>query len=518
MYRIMLLDDEANIVDGLYVLLQNQFDEQVDLYPCYSSDNALEILRYRPIDILVLDIKMPGHNGMEILEWLSRNRPSCRAILLSGYSDFQYVQMAMHYQCCVGYVLKTQDDACLLEEIRHQMMEIDAWRERHTAILRVQKRLYALDPNLHDSAVRAWLFDARFARTYGIPELRVDLSRPMLPVLMRFDAQIDMPMVEALQCVDEVMQEVITALPLREYMKLENSVALWILQDTPGSDPIMRLSEYIKLALQYVGERIDSLELAAVFISSGSMCSHEELAQSVNCLKTALQEGNAFTSNVLIQETGSTKDEMEAFWARLHGSLDSGSREELAAVLDSPEFQTITMQVQDRIHIAAAMLDTVLSWSQNDSELYEVSLQVAACIAQVCTHNRNGLQEMAQLICDARARQLARNGDRLVQFVSNYIDSHLQDSDLSLTNIAMATMYNPVYLSRVVKQKLGKGVLEIINDRRYELARQMLLEGQLSVQEITRRVGFQSPSYFSFFFRKKSGMSPTRFLREHVNR
>ena len=95
MYRILVIDDEPIIADGLYELFAQDETFALEVHKVYSAPDALKLLDRLRIDIVLSDIKMPGMNGLELLTQIHRRWPFCHVIFLSGYSDFEYVQKAM---------------------------------------------------------------------------------------------------------------------------------------------------------------------------------------------------------------------------------------------------------------------------------------------------------------------------------------------------------------------------------------------------------------------------------------
>ena len=66
---------------------------------------ALELLQKRPVDLIFLDIKMPGMSGLELLDALFRCAIHTRVVILSGHNEFEYVRQALKYTV-VDYLLK----------------------------------------------------------------------------------------------------------------------------------------------------------------------------------------------------------------------------------------------------------------------------------------------------------------------------------------------------------------------------------------------------------------------------
>ncbi len=79
--KILIIDDEATIADTLALIFQSTGYEA---RTSYSAESALEILEeWRP-DLAVIDVVLPGMNGIEFAIFLKASYPSCRFLLFSG--------------------------------------------------------------------------------------------------------------------------------------------------------------------------------------------------------------------------------------------------------------------------------------------------------------------------------------------------------------------------------------------------------------------------------------------------
>ena len=67
MYRILVIDDEPIIADGLYELFAQDETCALEVHKVYSAPDALKLLDRLRIDIVLSDIKMPGMNGLALL-------------------------------------------------------------------------------------------------------------------------------------------------------------------------------------------------------------------------------------------------------------------------------------------------------------------------------------------------------------------------------------------------------------------------------------------------------------------
>ncbi len=88
MKRILFCDDEPNVTDGLKRMLR-RYRREWDMAFVNSGREALERMARDRFDVLVTDMKMPGMDGVELLERVKENHPETVRIVLSGYSELE---------------------------------------------------------------------------------------------------------------------------------------------------------------------------------------------------------------------------------------------------------------------------------------------------------------------------------------------------------------------------------------------------------------------------------------------
>jgi len=113
--HITIIDDHPVLLDGLKLLLNQAGYNRV---LAISSPEDIDSFITNPIgDIIVLDINIGSHNGIEILKGISTNRPDVRVIMLSSYSDTRLIREAIKYGS-KGYLTKQAASTYIIEAIK----------------------------------------------------------------------------------------------------------------------------------------------------------------------------------------------------------------------------------------------------------------------------------------------------------------------------------------------------------------------------------------------------------------
>ena len=128
-YSLLIADDEETarrrLVEGIAW-------ERLGIGPCLEARDGLEALelaeRERP-DILILDLKMPGADGLEVLERLVEAHSEVKVIALSGYSEFEAARKMLSSGLVVDYLLKPATEDMLFESVFKCIERIEEKRQ-----------------------------------------------------------------------------------------------------------------------------------------------------------------------------------------------------------------------------------------------------------------------------------------------------------------------------------------------------------------------------------------------------
>jgi DNA-binding NtrC family response regulator len=117
--RLMIVDDEIDFLDSLKKVLQRR---NMEVITASGGEQALGMLRSELVDIMILDVKMPGMDGMEVLQYVKKDFPSVEIILLSGHPSVEAALEGVRLGAS-EYLKKPPDIDDLTETIRKLYQE-----------------------------------------------------------------------------------------------------------------------------------------------------------------------------------------------------------------------------------------------------------------------------------------------------------------------------------------------------------------------------------------------------------
>ena len=116
MIQIMLADDHTIIRDGIKQILADT-DDLVVTGEAANGTQVLALLAEKEFDLLVLDISMPGRNGLELIKLIRKDKKRLPILILSMHNEEQYALRALHAGAS-GYLTKESDSDVLVDAMR----------------------------------------------------------------------------------------------------------------------------------------------------------------------------------------------------------------------------------------------------------------------------------------------------------------------------------------------------------------------------------------------------------------
>lgn len=124
MYRVLIADDEP--IERLVICktVKDKFKEQLEVVQAVNGREAIELFEEKNFQIVILDIEMPGINGLEAAEKIRKMDKDCNIIFLTAFDEFNYAKKAITVRA-LDYLLKPSSEEEIIAIIEEAIRLVD---------------------------------------------------------------------------------------------------------------------------------------------------------------------------------------------------------------------------------------------------------------------------------------------------------------------------------------------------------------------------------------------------------
>lgn len=555
MFRVLVVDDEPDIADGLHTVLRHAEHLELDVYKAYSGVEALKFLERTRIDIVLSDIRMPGISGLQLVESIRQHWPLCKVIFITGYNEFEYVYQAVKYDG-ISYLLKTEGYEAIIEAVGKAVLQIRNSRKKEELLRKAKLRLSSALPVLQNQYLLDLLQGEPStvrSRQERFDELDIPLDAA-LPVLM-VSGRIDgfgayssslerTSLLHSVKYVSELNFAPSVACCMAQPAR---SSLLWLLQPGSGDVPahsLERLPFFVKgcvETLQIVCN--ESLHCPISFVIDREPVVWEQAARRYDAMRLQHYSQIGMGMDIFLMERpdlphDEAKRGGEATPSVLHMSklsqrlgalkvsLESGQRDEffdiysdVLAFFKELRKERYAAGLEVFLSLSVMFLSYMNRWNFTDDVAAKFNFDLLTRLEEHASWEDAGVffHQLAEFLFALQVSGGERKAVSAIQHIEQYIHEHLAE-DLSLVRLGELVHFNPSYLSRLFKQITGVNVLTYIHEARVNRAKQLLSNHELKIHEISAAVGYDSPAYFTQFFKKAARMSPQEYRDSPANK
>ncbi|WP_336773055.1 response regulator [Paenibacillus sp. MMO-58] len=532
MLRLLIVDDEPVTADGLFEMLSEVPDLELDLYKATSAEEAISRLSRTKMDIVLSDIRMPEMDGLQLQQWIQSRWPRCKVIFLTGIRDIQYAQQVLR-SGGVDYILKTEGDDAIVRSIHQATSKIFEEMKNEEFLLRAKGQRKDVLPMLR----REWfasLQDQGDLTNVNHHARLQDLDTPLNPdrkvilVCGRVDrwkedynSSDQTLLLYAVQNIAEEYMQRAYMLPVM----LGSSYFVWIIQlKSPDEMSWEEMLPYVQGTLESVQNTSrEMLGIPVSFICHEQPLSWDEIPKAYKLLKQNLILGLGSGEEMILIFREQDKDHFASdvpglLLTRIENTFDMG-QDSLFEELLSELFQRVpnhfSIYAQAYYAVAVILLN---QWNKIYKSGMKPDVQDEQMIGRLLDVNSHATKEQAFRFLCKIGREIFLQGKqeqdertyRIIQKINKYIADHL-NNDLSLAILAEAVYLNPSYLSNLYKTITGRNISDYITELRVERAKKLLEESHAKVQDIALAVGFDTAGYFTRFFKRHVGVTPQEY-------
>jgi len=532
MYRIMLADDEGIVIDSVKYIIEKEFGDECVIEFAKTGRSVIELAeKFRP-DIAIMDIQMPGINGIEAMKEIRKTNENVLFIVMSAYDKFGYAKEAIRLGV-IEYIMKPMKKDKLLEILKVAMRKVDEERNRRSNDLLVMEKLETVVPIIENGLVYNILFQEYFTEDVENYKrlLSIEADYYYMIAVVYGDEQDGNHMTNAVGSsvrMQKYYQDVRNC--IKEYFDcaigsiMSNKIAVLV----PVSKPEMDYNDRIELIeksrnlIRYLKKTID----ASFRIGIGSVGEMKNMSKSY---ADALKALVLTTSSVAHADDLSMRCNYdETYPVHLEKKLfeDVESGDVNSAVSATKDFfdWLVENNNHDLNDIRLKVLESVL-WAERivyekGGMTYSLNVRQDYLPTVVSINDYSILKEwfvekITATCTNARGIQTKKESS-IIENALAYIGNNY-NKDISLVDVSREVNISPYYFSKVFKDETGWNFIEYLTNLRIEKAKELLSSTECSMKEICVMVGYSEPNYFSRTFKKNVGVTPTEYKEGKVN-
>ena len=148
-----------------------------------------------------------------------------------------------------------------------------------------------------------------------------------------------------------------------------------------------------------------------------------------------------------------------------------------------------------------------------DALLHELRPVHTITHAETLQHMRERMIDLLQRVCAEVERQKHSHNTELRDQVAAFLEEHIDDPALTIHDVATAFEMDAGYISRFFKEQTGMTIPACLQARRFDEAKRLLRDSDLTVKEISGRVGYFSSAVFIRAFKREEGVTPGQYKK-----
>ncbi|MGL1893017.1 MAG: response regulator [Spirochaetaceae bacterium] len=514
MFKLLIADDEQLERDALKYIISKSIDNIIDIDEATNGREAISKAQACKPDIVILDINMPGINGIEAGWKIREKNENIAIIFLTAFHQFDYAHEAIKINV-EDYIIKPSSESRIIEvmnkvtkkllkrniENRHKE-NIEIKLNKATDYLSSEFIYNLATRNMSKDKFRDYttILDMDFTQGRGFI-LKLDYES--YPISIQSDYQKHILKKRCLHIINNVLIKY--ELCFRFNMELNNIYILIFSSNNKLEINLEEISDIIRKKIK-VDINIESIiGYGSTFFNSDMALGSFTQAKSILC---TVDKKNDLKSEHLPIEL---EINLEQSIIAINKTKTEELFEELELWLQRPgiSFDAKRHACKSLVIILRHAAST--QFPNGECNIDTVDINDAVTLHELITSIKIFLNE----ILDKISEMYQIENSPAIRRACEFIQSNFKN-DISLEETAMYCNLSTFYFSKIFKVETGKNFVHYLTEVRIKKSKELLRETNLSMKEITASIGYNDPNYFTRVFKKVENISPSDYKNKKM--
>lgn len=506
MCKILIVDDEYLLRQGIKHLVDWNKESFEIVGEASNGKEALSLIETLKPHIVITDIVMPIMDGLELVRYIKENYPEIQIVILSGYSDFDYVKST--FKLGVNdYILKPklnpEEVLTLLKNIALSIPNLDIKADKIELNLsnELSKFVSGFETDL-SLITEAFLWDSfifigidvkriydkssknpsniklllsKKAKTFfvGFSFYELDIDKDIFLLLINYQKKNH---TELLKSANDMLLNISAAYPDIYFTISDIFNSLYKIKEVYNDNfkPLLGCKFFLKDKKLISKEELPKNAYKEKF----DFKHYSEMLYELN-ISSAFNYLKQYISNAIMNCSMNEFELKTLFQSALYNII---------SILDELHFDVV------EINHSKIEYFQKIDVAKFGSELLNILESIEHVIAKIINNKEFSVN------------------DEIINKITQYISNHYNEQ-LSLKEIADKFHFNYYYLSSYFSSHLAEGFSEYLNKIRVEKALELLKNEAIPVSEVSYLVGYSDHSYFCKVFKKFKKVTPSKFRK-----
>ncbi|MCB0208398.1 MAG: response regulator [Anaerolineae bacterium] len=537
MPSLLVVDDTELIRTTIRTIVGEEDINVSAVYEAENGEEAVQLARLHQPDIIFMDIKMPGMNGLQATAVIREEMPNTKIVMLTAYDEFTFVQEALQLGA-IDYLLKPVRPAKLIEVIRTAQTKLRKDAERQHVLTEARERLLAMLPIVEANLVD----DLIYTQSLGEDTIRQTLQQ------LHKEMSIAVVMIVSIDDFDRVAKRAGPQKLLEKYSALSEVIQATVDNPAKMLFGLWQLGELaVILSTDFQWETIDAQKRLGEQIKHAiENALHTPVTISFGRRYSSISDIPISFAEARIARQYSKQDESGVIHIAEITGIAAPQGYAYPLALEKELLESIRLKQEDvSLELMNALVDNLIyNYKDTPQILYSYFGELLTLISRsvidmgalsqmVLEHSHrqmtilfssptpaqlriwaiNSVTELLSLSASKKEEQPARD---VVQLAIEYIHENHHNPDLTLGEVANVVGMSQSHLAHLLKERMGMNYSKYLSSLRIRHAKKLLRTTSMTVSSIAETVGYPNATHFYRIFQRQTEMTPKTYRETSI--
>ena len=484
------------------------------------------------VDVVITDIKMPYMDGLELSKRLNDDYRNIHIIIFTGFDEFEYAKEAVHLEV-EEYMLKPINSDELTECLKRVKNSLDLEREEKLNVQKLENYfndvLPILQTNLFVSLIEGRVDEEEYVKF--VDSYKIDLKGPFYCCVVFHTSTHHVPenmepLLLSMSVEREIKERIAKKFNCKEFIYLGNTV---LIVELSSKEKMVEFTDICDKFCKWVNRVIGAVVTAGI----GRVCdnilninnSYEGAREAVSYRvlygtnrAINIEEIAPNEQNMTLQsEDSKMHDLFKAIYLGDNKSIEDAVSKEIEKLHKNAntvsQYNLVIMEMVGAFYRFCAnnFIDFNDFLGDINNPYERVPQMDESTLKNWLIKCSLGVSEKLKSVRNSKSRSLVNDAQ-------NIVTDRYMEPDLSLDKVCSIMGVSNSYFSSVFKKEVGKSFVTYLTDYRMDIAAGLILDTNEKSYKIAEQVGYLDANYFSYVFKKKFGVSPSKYRNERLNK